>query len=139
MELSYPDPAAAEAAFYRAFQRLDLDAMRAVWLDSDETSCIHPGAGLLQGTAAIIASWAAIFDNSRAPRLTTRLLAAHVDRNLAVHTVAEDITSGSGSGARVIATNTFTRTRDGWRLLSHHASLPLVESGHERSNAVELH
>ncbi len=136
MELNCPDPAAAEAAFYRAFQRLDLDAMRAVWLDSAETSCIHPGGGLLLGTAAIIASWAAIFDNSRAPRLTTRLLAAHTDQNLAVHTVAEDIASGSGKGARVIATNTFTRSRNGWRILSHHASLPLVEPSREHTSAV---
>ena len=137
MTSSYPDPTAAEAAFYHAFRTLDLGAMRAVWLDSAEASCIHPGAGLLHGTEAIIASWASIFDNSQPPSVSPRLVQASADHNLAVHTVAEHISSGSGdSAALVIATNVYTRTPDGWRMLSHHASLPLVERGRDPSPAV---
>ncbi len=134
MSQAFPDPTTAEAAFYHAFRTLDLGGMRAVWHDSAEASCIHPGSGLLHGTEAIIASWAKIFDHSQPPSVRPRLLQAATDHNLAVHTVAEHISSGSGdSAALVIATNVYTRTREGWRLLSHHASLPLVEQGRDPS------
>lgn len=128
--MKFTDPVAAEAAFYTAFAELNLAGMREVWIDSADASCIHPGAALLQGIEGIMASWAAIFDNNQAPKVEPRLVQASTDRNLAVHTVAESISAGAGeSTALVMATNVYARTEDGsWRMLAHHASLPLVES-----------
>lgn len=129
--MNFDSPAAAEAAFYAAFRALDLTQMRAVWLDSDAASCIHPGAGLLQGLEAIMASWASIFGNSLAPRVEYRLIWASTDDNLAVHTVAEHVSSGSGQrSALIMATNVYRRSEGHWFMLAHHASLPLVE--HEK-------
>jgi len=42
-------PQEAEAAFYEALERGDLDAMMEVWAEDDEVSCIHPGGPRLTG------------------------------------------------------------------------------------------
>jgi ketosteroid isomerase-like protein len=125
--MPFPDPAAAEAAFYAAFRALDVEQMGRVWLVSPDASCIHPGGALLQGTDAILASWAAIFRDSRPPRVLYRTLQISADRHLAVHTVEENVNSGSRQ-AVILATNVYRYSGGGWRMLAHHASLPLVES-----------
>lgn len=138
--MPYPDPAAAEAAFYAAFSALDLAGMTAVWANSPETSCIHPGGGLLRGTPTILASWAGIFTGSEPPQIRHRVLQASSDRRLAVHTVEEAVNSGAGKRRAVIlATNVYIHAGDGWRLLAHHASLPLVDKGAGPHAAVALH
>jgi ketosteroid isomerase-like protein len=125
--MSFPDPAAAEAAFYEAFSTLDLTQMRTVWLDSERASCIHPGAGLLQGIDTIMASWAAMFDNSQIPQVEHRLIQVSRDTNLTVHTVAENVSTDSGRrSALILATNVYIRIDDRWHMLAHHASLPLI-------------
>ena len=52
---------AANDAFYRAFESLDIDRMRAVWLNGASISCIHPGWGALVGWPAVMESWEQIF------------------------------------------------------------------------------
>ena len=42
-----PAPSHAEAAFYAAFERADVDAMMAVWSDDEAVFCVHPGGGRL--------------------------------------------------------------------------------------------
>lgn len=138
--MPFPDAAAAEAAFYAAFRELDITRMKTVWLDSTDASCIHPGAGLLQGTDAIMASWAAIFESSQVPQVKHRLIQASTDHDLAVHTVEENVSSGSGEHrARILATNVYARGDGGWRMLAHHASLPLVEPRKEPPEQTSLH
>ena len=138
--MAYPDADAAEAAFYTAFRGLDVAQMRAVWLDSNTTSCIHPGAELLQGIDAIMASWTAMFNNSRVPQVEHRLIQASKDENLEVHTVAENISSGSGErSALILATNVYVRVAGHWHMLAHHASLPLIEPEQERQQPPSLH
>jgi hypothetical protein len=131
--MPFPDAAAAETAFYTAFRELDLAKMKAAWLDSSNTSCIHPGGGLLQGTDAVLASWAGMFANSQAPEVEHRLIQASTDEHLAVHTVEEKVRSGSGQrSALVLATNVYLCVEGRWYMLAHHASLPLVEPKRER-------
>lgn len=126
--MSFASTNAAEAAFYAAFRELDLAAMAGVWLDSPSCSCIHPGGVLIQGIAAVLDSWRDIFRDSATPRIEYRLIQASADARLAVHTVEEHISVGSHDReARVLATNVYSHTDDGWRLVAHHASLPLVE------------
>jgi ketosteroid isomerase-like protein len=127
--MAYEDPAAAEQAFYDAFRQLDLAQMKEVWMDSDDASCIHPGGELLQGSEAILKSWAAMFNDSMPPRVDHRLIQASSDNHLAVHTFEEKVSSGAGHRrAIILATNIYAWASDGWRLLAHHASLPLVET-----------
>ena len=39
----------ANEAFYRAFESLEVDRMRAAWRDASHVKCVHPGWMLLEG------------------------------------------------------------------------------------------
>lgn len=138
--MSFADPAAVEAAFYAAFRALDIEQMGRVWLDASQTSCIHPGGALLRGTEAILASWAEIFRDSQPPQVESRTLQTSVDRALAVHTVEENVSSSPGGRqALILATNVYQYVDGGWRMLAHHASLPLVEPRSKQAGRRPLH
>lgn len=120
-----------ENAFYDAMQKGDLDALMAVWADDDEVSCVHPGGPRLIGPAAIRASYGAMFARGRidAEPLHVRRLESHA---VAVHSVVERLRVESGKGPRfawVVATNVWTRTAAGWRLVTHHASPGTTDEG----------
>lgn len=122
---SFATPEDAEAAFYAAFERGDVDAMMTVWADDDPTIvCVHPRGPVLAGRQAVKQSWQTIFARSPglkfriAPQLKTR------DSHLVVHVIYEHIQL-SGEERRqhtVIATNAYRRTGAGWRMVLHHAS-----------------
>ena len=122
----------AELAFYRAFEELDLQRMDQIWLDAADTLCIHPGGELLQGKTAIMQSWAEILGGAEKPAIKIRPIQQLQGLDLAVHLTEESIRPrgrGTGSATRVLATNVYRREQDGWRLVEHHASLPLVRAG----------
>jgi ketosteroid isomerase-like protein len=121
----YTTPVEAEAAFYDALARSDLEAMMAVWSEDDEVVCVHPGGPRMVGLAAIRESWRQLFHG--APRLTVRLTnhLAVSNMMMALHTLLEHMSlaeSNEPPGPPMIATNVFTRGAHGWRLVAHHAS-----------------
>lgn len=125
-------PEAAELAFYQAFASTDLTAMARVW-DDAEVHCVHPGGDLLTGAAAVLGSWREIFAGALAPTVQHRLLHQSGTGDLSIHIVEERIGPGGADEARltrVLATNVYRRTPAGWRMVLHHATLPLV--GEER-------
>lgn len=113
-----------EAAFYDALSRADLEAMMALWAEDEEIFCIHPGATRLIGHAAIRASWQAIFERGG---VQIQPVQRHVSQNMltAVHSLIEEIHEDSDNPAEVhvLATNVYLKTAQGWRMVSHHASL----------------
>jgi len=122
----FSTPEEAEDAFYRAFERADLEALMATWAEMDDVVCIHPGGNRLVGLAAVRESWRRIFGGGM--KLTFRQADSIVlDRpDIRVHSVVEEI-SVAGTGrlaARVCVTNVFLRTASGWRLWMHHGSNP---------------
>ena len=60
--IAFQTPDEAEAAFYKAFEQGDLEAMMAVWMDG-EIVCIHPMGTLLTGTQAVRTGWQQLFTN----------------------------------------------------------------------------
>jgi ketosteroid isomerase-like protein len=121
----------AELAFYRAFEALDLDHMGQIWSDAADTLCIHPGGGLLHGKTAIMQSWAEILGGAEKPAISIRPIQQLQGLDLAVHLTEESIRprgQGTGDATRVLATNVYRREQGGWRLVEHHASLPLVRT-----------
>lgn len=118
-------PSAANAAFYRAFESQDLEAMGRVWKQSDEVRCAHPGEPPLTGWAAVETSWRRIFEATDLFRV--RVSDVHVldgDR-LAVVTCLEHITAvanGEAMEGAVAATNVFERVEGEWRLIHHQGS-----------------
>ena len=118
--------AEAESAFYAAFEHLDLDLMKATWHQSDDVFCIHPGGPIQSGYERVLKHWAFILENSEPAEIDYKLVKVFEQDSLAIHLVEETIGSGD-QAVTVLVTNTYIKTREGWRLLSHHASLPPSE------------
>jgi ketosteroid isomerase-like protein len=123
---SFATPQEAEAAFYAALERADLEAMMEVWAEDEEVSCVHPGGPRLSGIAQLRQNWAQMFKSDQ--RLQVHLSDQVVVAGLlfSVHSLHENILvrSGPGAGGRslVIATNVYQRAGEGWRMLLHHGS-----------------
>jgi ketosteroid isomerase-like protein len=115
----------ANAAFYRAFEALDLPAMEELWAHGDHVKCVHPGWPMLSGWQAVRASWEAIFANTHEMRFTLTDVQVAPAGDLAWVTCTENILSESDGRVGVtsiLATNIFERGPGGWRMVHHHAS-----------------
>ena len=137
----YASPQEAEAAFYDAFERRDIESMMAVWADDEAIVCVHPMGSRLQGRAAIERSWRELFAGGAG--LKFRLSDAQYSRDdtLSVHCLYENITYGPASQqrSRVIATNVYRRIAGGWRLVVHHATPGTAEAPPAQESAQTLH
>jgi hypothetical protein len=141
-DILFDTPEALEAAFYRAFSSFDLDLMKEVWADDDKVLCIHPGSSLLRGKSAVVTSWMEIFSGREPPAIEYRFVAGFAADNLVVHLVEERIRPRDGATSdanRVLATNVFLQQGRSWRLVEHHASLPLVERDRPFNDDRQLH
>jgi ketosteroid isomerase-like protein len=114
----------AEAAFYEAIERADLEAMMAVWAEDEEIVCIHPGGPRLAGYSAIREAWKRIFENNA--RMSMRVVHQSHLRSpfVAVHSLMEYVSLRNDDTvhAPLVATNIYLRGPLGWRLAVHHAS-----------------
>ena len=126
------------AAFYEAFENADLDTMRDLWLDHEESLCVHPGALPVRGTAAISRSWALIMANTPYIQFFLTDVEVSVRGEVASVTCTENVLTADDragpdgfGGARAVATNVFVRTPEGWRLWNHHASPVLSGPDHD--------
>jgi len=116
------NPKAAEDAFYRAFERTDIEAMMAVWDDSPDTLCIHPGGAVLHGPQDIRASWVEIFQSAARVQFAVQEQLKLADDHLAVFVVHELLhIDGRPPAGPIIATNAYRLTDNGWRMVLHHA------------------
>jgi len=107
----------ANQAFYRAFTAHDADAMDALWARHAPVACIHPGWDALDGRGEVVGSFRAILESSSAPQVRCTGAAAHLVGDTAFVTCHELV-----SGARLVATNVFTREEGAWRMVHHHSS-----------------
>jgi len=116
---------AANEAFYRAFEKKDLDAMSIVWSQGTASLCIHPGRDVLRGWRDIRSSWDLIFRNTKYLEIETEIITTEVRGNIAYVILIENllqISSGRRLQAQSIATNIFERIADSWYLVHHHGS-----------------
>ena len=120
----FATPQDAEAAFYEALERADLEGMMAVWAEDEEIVCVHPAGPRIAGLAEVRASWARIFSGGGGTRvlITHRVETSGVMQ--AVHSLHENFTAAAGEPppAPVVATNVYLRGAGGWRMIVHHAS-----------------
>ncbi|WP_048440948.1 nuclear transport factor 2 family protein [Caenimonas sp. SL110] len=117
-------PDDVEAAFYKALQNADIEALMACWADEDDIVCIHPGGPRVVGAMAIRATFEAMFNNGSIRAWPERARKTQALAS-AVHNVLERVEVLSTEGpaqAWVIATNVYHRTAQGWRMVAHHAS-----------------
>lgn len=122
---TFDTPDAAEAAYYAAFEAADLDAMLEVWAEADHVVCAHPvGGHLLRGHAAVIEGWVHVFARELDMKITLSDLTRTVSGDLAIHSGIENIVrrGDPGVSGRVVFTNVYQRTAQGWKMILHHAS-----------------
>lgn len=129
-----------EAAFYEALQTGDIELLMACWSDDDEIVCVHPGGPRVVGSAAIRATFDAIFANGsiRAWPEQVRRIEAMAS---VVHNVLERvqvITDTGPAEAYVLATNVYHKTAQGWRMVAHHASPGSQDQAHEIHDAPQV-
>lgn len=119
----FATPQDAEAAFYDAFVKRDLEAMMEVWSDDDDIYCVHPGSARVSGVERVRESWRQIFAGGQDLRFNLREPQLIHTMMLAVHSVYEQISVPGQSRARqtTMATNVYQRTERGWRMVAHHA------------------
>ena len=122
---------AANAELYAAFEAGDIDRMAALWEDSDDVVCIHPGGPILRGRGTVLRSWSVIMANTSYIQFFLTDVEVRVDGDIALVTCAENIlTAAEEDGdanafahpGRVVATNVFRKDGDQWRLWVHHGS-----------------
>ena len=113
------------AAFYRAFESLDLKRMEEVWLRVPYVKCVHPGWALLVGWGPVMESWQRIFANTVTMQFTLSHVHVEVVERLAWVVLREHVESEHRDGrvaTQVQATNIFERHEGRWFLVHHHGS-----------------
>ncbi|MFJ9040892.1 nuclear transport factor 2 family protein [Streptomyces sp. NPDC102406] len=152
----------ANRAYYEAMERGDFEELTSLWLapedasyaedadpdDAEDTSisCVHPGWPVLTGRGEVLRSYALIMANTEYIQFFLTDVRISVVADTALVTCTENILSGGPAprdgeelgplvGQRVVATNVFRRTRDGWKLWSHHASPVLADAEDEPGTA----
>ena len=122
-EKRFHTPREAETAFYAAFIKRDVDAMMAVWAESDNISCVHPLGQIVTGRTAVRDSWESIFRNSPDMQFMITERSRTQNGEIAVHIVEEHIrTKSEPPTAPMQVTNIYRLTESGWRMILHHAS-----------------
>ncbi|MEO0867030.1 MAG: nuclear transport factor 2 family protein [Cyanobacteria bacterium J06642_11] len=115
-------------AFYRAFEKKDMDAMEAVCSQGIGSLCIHPGREAIKGWDAIRQSWMQIFKATRYLEIDLDVVSVEVSGDLAYVVLVEKVMQVAGSRrleAKSMATNMFERMGGQWYLVHHHGS-PMV-------------
>ena len=123
--LHLASPEEASRAFYESFEQGDVAAMMAVWADDDEIFCIHPGGPRNVGQAAVRGAWEEIFSGTTRLKFQLEEQVFFIGASIAVQSVFEylQINDEPKLHGPAIATNIYTRTAGGWRVLAHHAAV----------------
>ena len=116
-------------AFYRAFEKKDIEVMEAVCSKGIGSLCIHPGRKALKGWEDIRQSWVQIFKATRYLEIDLDVVSVEVSGDFAYVVLVENVMQVAGSRrleAKSIATNVFERMGGQWYLVHHHGS-PFAE------------
>ncbi|MFI9595778.1 nuclear transport factor 2 family protein [Nonomuraea sp. NPDC052265] len=143
------DTAAIETVnqeFYTAIESADLDKMTEIWAEDtadDQVSCVHPGWTLLTGRSEVLRSWALIMANTTYIQFVLTDVNTTVLGDVAVLTCVENILTAGEEGessfaaGKVVASNVYIRTSQGWRLWMHHGS-PVLQGDEDEDEEGEL-
>ncbi|PZD73355.1 hypothetical protein C1752_02300 [Acaryochloris thomasi RCC1774] len=115
----------SNAAFYRAFEKKDAEAMASIWSQGTSSICIHPGREALRGWENIRPSWQKIFHNTAYLEIDTTIITTEISGTLAYVILIEkvlQVAQRQRLEARSMATNIFEQMGDKWYLVHHHGS-----------------
>jgi hypothetical protein len=139
---------AANLALYSAVEQADFDAMSQLWVDGpagDSAVCVHPGWPAVVGRGQVLRAWALIMANTTYIQFFLTDVHSWVVDDVGVVSCQENILTGLEEGpvggvaglpgGRVVATNVFRRTPQGWRAWLHHASPVLAADTEDADDA----
>ena len=115
----------ANASFYEAFNKRDIESMKNVWGKDAKATCVHPGWPPLKGFKPIFNSWEGIFKNSGNMEVQVSDVQVLVSGVLAWVSCVEKLYTIAESGvlaSEVFSTNLFYLEDDVWKMVMHHAS-----------------
>ena len=140
--LHFANPEDASRAFYEAFEQGDVAAMMDVWADDEEIFCVHPDGPRNVGQAAVRGAWEEIFGGASRLKFQLEQPLFFVGASMAVQSVFEYLQVNDEPKLRgpAVATNVYTRTARGWRVLAHHAAVvPTPQASPAASRSGTLH
>lgn len=108
----------ANQEFYRAFSRGDFAAMSELWAKTAKVACLHPGARLLSGRSAVMASFRELLAAAPAWKMVSRDASVHLFGQGAFVTCLE---ANGDQPAHLAATNVFVLEDGRWKMVHHHA------------------
>jgi ketosteroid isomerase-like protein len=116
----------ANLRFYETFSRLNYPAMERLWEKTDRVFCVHPGWQALRGWMPVLDSWKRIIANTASISFTLTSVTGHVDGEIGVVTMYENIASRVGHErhtSSTVSTNLFGYDEEhGWRIFHHHSA-----------------
>jgi hypothetical protein len=108
--------------------------MEQIWAPTGAMVCLHPGQGPLHDRADILQSWQGILSHPESPRVRSVDEWVVGRAGLAVVVCREILANG-----QLMATNTYARTSEGWRMVGHHSGpVPAIERQTTASLATPL-
>lgn len=119
----------ANESFYEIFRARDLEAMEGFWSREHPVACIHPGWEVLADRDRVMRSWAGIFSNPQAPRVTCRQAwvlggpESEGPEGASVDGISLVICYEVVGDQVLIATNAYAREDGCWKIV-HHQSGP---------------
>ncbi len=122
--MTLEDVLAANQAFYDAHEARDLEAMGELWERSTRVVCVHPGWPILRSWETVVDSWRRIFSGPGRTQFILTNVEVAIEGRTAWVTLDENLvdTGAMGAAGAVAATNIFTDTGAGWKLVAHHGS-----------------
>jgi ketosteroid isomerase-like protein len=119
----YATPQAAEDAYYDAIDDQDIDALMAVWEESDEVLCLLPMMPAQRGKSAIRQVWSNLLQPGTALDIEVIHLSWIETTEMAIHLLEERVRVPQQTEAQpVYASNIYRKNGQGWHLLMHQNS-----------------
>lgn len=108
----------ANREFYEAFRTCQIERMSSLWLDSTRSCCVHPAGKPQFGHAAVVESWAQIFQRVRTMEIESLRPSVSICGGVGRVVCFERL---GGRGPVLCAVNLFESTSNGWKLSFHQA------------------
>ena len=98
--------------------------MGELWERSTRVVCVHPGWPILRSWETVVDSWRRIFSGPGRTQFILTNVEVAIEGRTAWVTLDENLvdTGAMGAAGAVAATNIFTDTGAGWKLVAHHGS-----------------
>ena len=137
----FPEPEDAEAAFYDALKKGDVDALMQVFSEEEEVVCAHPNGKVCVGLHAIRTSFQEIFEHNASFLVAVPRRVVWHSTLLTVHQVHEILSfhDKEESELHFLVSYIFSRGANGWRIVSRQASLLKEILGAPQTEARVLH